>query len=222
VARLLPTMKRYQRNYPNMTGGPFLSWQSAVPYDALTQVWFEDRAAFETYKETLRYPEIAKAVRDDQAHFLDHTKSMWFVVDEHNSSAVAPTGKVKVIVLLSRLPHLTRAQFKDYYENNHAKLTPRLFKIDRRYQRNYPDPTQAEFPKGMTDTPFDSVTQSWYDDEADYEKFRSLIRDPEILRTIQEDETHFLDTKRSIPCRVDECDSDLPALRSKLHKHSAN
>jgi hypothetical protein len=65
-------------------------------------------------------------------------------------------GIMKVITLIARRPGSSRAEFKAYYEDNHAPLGARYFPFDK-YVRNH---LAASWPD---DVGFDVLMESWLD-----------------------------------------------------------
>ena len=72
----------------------------------------------------------------------------------------------KVIALIARRPDMTRAEFLDYYANNHVKLVWRVFPWTADYRRNFIDLTQTIMAPGIAAPDFDSVTEMWFHDRA--------------------------------------------------------
>ena len=86
----------------------------------------------------------------------------------------------KVMTVIPRKPGTTRAQFKAYYENNHAPLGTRYFPFDK-YCRNHLD---GSIP---ADVGFDVLMESWLDREKAY-----AILTGEIVKIFDEDEARFM------------------------------
>jgi len=73
----LPGIKRYTQNILRPDGA---AKSGTRQFDALAELWFEDRAAFEAAWDT---PEGKRAVADNE-NYMDRTKSNWAVYDEHD------------------------------------------------------------------------------------------------------------------------------------------
>lgn len=116
---------------------------------------------------------------------------------------------IKVMVLLSRLPGVTREEFKAYYETKHAPLIASLIPSLAVYRRNYPDVRDARFPSGMNDVNFDSVTELAFTDRAGFDAFKRITSDPETLKIIRADEANFLDHTKTHWFVMEEHSSDL-------------
>jgi uncharacterized protein (TIGR02118 family) len=91
VARLLPMLQVYERNYPDVSKVRPADGQTvdeAVGFDALTVMKFQDREAFNAWKAALKDPETLRIIQEDEAKFLDNTKTRLFVMDERSSESV--------------------------------------------------------------------------------------------------------------------------------------
>jgi hypothetical protein len=86
----------------------------------------------------------------------------------------------KVITLIARKHGTTRAQFKDYYEQNHAPLGARYFPFDK-YVRNH---LNESVP---ADVGFDVLMEAWLDQEKAY-----AILTGEVVKIFDEDEARFM------------------------------
>lgn len=85
VARLLPMLHVYERNYPDAAKVRPAEGQTldeAIGFDALTVMKFKDREAFRAWKAALADPETLAIIQADEAQFLDNTKTRLFVMDE--------------------------------------------------------------------------------------------------------------------------------------------
>lgn len=99
----------------------------------------------------------------------------------------------KLVVLISKRPDISRQEFIDYYEANHAPLAKRLLPMIGRYTRSF-------LPEGHG-ADFDVVTELWFADDAAYAAFRTRMEDPVVRAAIRADEANFLlsDRVRSWP-----------------------
>jgi uncharacterized protein (TIGR02118 family) len=87
--RVLPTAQRYVRRYLT----PFSPDPGAPPqepeFDVITEIWFEDRAAFETAIASLGEPSTAREIMEDEARFMDRSRIRLFTVEECESAQSA-------------------------------------------------------------------------------------------------------------------------------------
>jgi hypothetical protein len=87
--RLMPQIAKYVRNYPTVTENLHYAGMKhvpTVPYDCITEHWFKDRAAYDDMMNQFRTnPEKYRAFEEDEERFLDKTKMVMFLVEEHES-----------------------------------------------------------------------------------------------------------------------------------------
>lgn len=107
---------------------------------------------------------------------------------------------IKLTFCLHRLPHLSRAEFQDYWLNTHGPLVASVredLKIRRYVQlHSLPDTENAPFAvaRGAPEA-YDGVAQLWWDSVEDL-----ASSTPEALRAgalLLEDERKFIDLPRS-------------------------
>lgn len=110
---------------------------------------------------------------------------------------------IKLTFCLKRLPHLSRAEFQDYWRERHAPLVQRhagALKIAR-YVQNHSFPCDTASPlaqaRGSAGQDFDGIAELWW---ADMEQFASAGRTAEGAeagRILLEDEARFIDLPNS-------------------------
>jgi len=115
----------------------------------------------------------------------------------------------KSIALLKKKAGLTRQQFIDYYENNHAPLIVRLTPGIRAYHRNFIDWNGMFEAADGSETNFDCVTEVWFDDRAAYEKAMAVLTSPDVAKQIADDEEHVFDRSKTRMFVVDETKSPI-------------
>lgn len=115
---------------------------------------------------------------------------------------------MKIICLMRRKAGLTPQQFKDYYENNHAKLALELLPFFSAYQRNYLIKDEAYKPDHLDEVPpvpdYDVVTEISFASRDDYQKMVDALADPVIGKRIADDEENFLDRNAMVMFFVEE------------------
>ncbi|NKB99175.1 MAG: EthD family reductase [Pseudomonadales bacterium] len=112
----------------------------------------------------------------------------------------------KLIALISKQSHLSRAEFKAYYEASHAPLVAELLPMIKRYTRSFmPDEPEVSGKGGKPD--FDVLTELWFEDEARLTEFWARIREPAVSAAIRADEANFLISEKTVMYRVDETQS---------------
>jgi|TARA_R100000005_G_scaffold96055_1_gene80362 uncharacterized protein (TIGR02118 family) len=110
----------------------------------------------------------------------------------------------KSMALLKCKPGLTREQFIDYYETQHAPLICQLLPEVCGYRRNFIRSEGAFLNPGAAARDYDVITELWFADRAAYDAAMERCADPEIARRIAEDEEHFLDRSCTRMFVVDE------------------
>ena len=109
---------------------------------------------------------------------------------------------VKLTFCLHRLPHLTRAQFQDYWLNRHGPLVhshAQALGISRYVQTHA---IETAFDAGLRGVrgapePYDGIAELWWADEAAFER---SMRDPAARaagKILVADEGTFIDLARS-------------------------
>lgn len=73
----------YRRNYPRTVRVEGRETDAAPEYDVITEVWFEDRRAYETFAASMREPDVRAQIVADEERFLDRAASKIFIVDEY-------------------------------------------------------------------------------------------------------------------------------------------
>ena len=108
----------------------------------------------------------------------------------------------KVIWLLKRKPGITFEQFRDHYENSHARLGDKYFgHLLSAYRRNYNvRPEDREGSASPVDQilaakgfDYDCITEWELADEAAFLEIIAALGDKEIGKVFYDDEEHFLD-----------------------------
>lgn len=102
---------------------------------------------------------------------------------------------LKLITYISAKPGLSRQEFIDYYESNHVPLVRRLLPMIGEYRRSYIQPGLV--PRSEFEVDYDVVTELLFEDRAALDAFWKTIRQPEVIRAIREDESHFLQSDRT-------------------------
>jgi uncharacterized protein (TIGR02118 family) len=80
TVKLFTTLKGYRRNYVIVPPG-----SEELPFDCISEFWFEDMKGSKAAVEVLLKTEAGKAVRDAEKSFTDESKRVAFLVEEHIS-----------------------------------------------------------------------------------------------------------------------------------------
>jgi hypothetical protein len=100
----------------------------------------------------------------------------------------------RVFVLLKRRSDLSFDEFRDHYESSHAKLGEKYFgHLFASYHRNY-IPVGTRLSDGcQVENAYDCLTELVFRDAEGYNELKRIVGDPEVRRTLIEDEERFLD-----------------------------
>lgn len=119
---------------------------------------------------------------------------------------------IKVVTFLKRKKGMTREEFRDFYENNHAALfvkylsNPGIVRYARRYVTAIPDAITGE----TKDTGFDSLTEVWLNDPELYRAWTSgEMMGDDFRAFVAAEEEHLFDRDQIHVCVVEEVDSVL-------------
>ncbi len=208
----------YQRNYP-IDGFGYVAdsgvevSQSATTrpaWDSITQMTFSDIAAFGRVQRVLLDPKIKAEVEDDEEIYLDRSKTKVFICEQHVSpldpsrldESVRGGGpRITLIDLHKKNPALTDEQFRDHYENVHAKFVDLIAHLVVDYQRNYPlqgygydaaDGIEISKSDNRPKPEFDCITKLTFPNMTALEKVQGVITDPALKAEIEADEAKFL------------------------------
>jgi uncharacterized protein (TIGR02118 family) len=117
---------------------------------------------------------------------------------------------IKVVAFLTRLPHVDRKTFRDYYETRHVPLVESLLPMLGVYERNYPDVAKVRPAEGQSldeAVGFDAMTVMRFHDREAFSAWKAALKDPQTLQTIQADEANFLDNTKTRLFVMDEYES---------------
>ncbi len=110
---------------------------------------------------------------------------------------------IKRITLIKAKDGMSLADFRAYYEKNHAPMAKRLFPMVADYRRNFIVDVPRH-PDGVTYPGFDVVTENWFANEADMQAFNDKFKQPEVLAEVRADEAKFTQMDRTWSFIVDE------------------
>ncbi len=110
----------------------------------------------------------------------------------------------KVMVLVTRKPGMSRADFIRHYETVHAPLVRGFFPQLLDYRRNYVDLSEAILSPHAVAPDCDSVTEMWFADRAGYERMTAANADPVVGPALADDAAKFMDLGKTSIFFVDE------------------
>lgn len=100
----------------------------------------------------------------------------------------------RVFVLLKRKPGMSFEDFRSHYEGSHAKLGEKYFgHLFESYRRNYIPEGLRLSDRETVENAYDCLTELVFRDEEGYKELKRIASDPEVQRTLIEDELRFLD-----------------------------
>lgn len=88
VRKLLPSIGKYVRNYltpDSLSAGRQDDSAGSAPapyFDVITELWFDDRPAYDRFIADLRDPATSRALQEDEERFLDRAIVQTFQVAE--------------------------------------------------------------------------------------------------------------------------------------------
>ena len=85
ITSLLPGIVEYRRNFCVFEGAFVNEAAAPFDFDVVTEIWFEDRAAYDRAMAVAARPEIAQRIADDEANLFDRAGTRLFVVEERRS-----------------------------------------------------------------------------------------------------------------------------------------
>jgi len=85
ILRLMPQIVDYRRNYVRTDNAYLAPDISALDFDAVTELWYRNKADYEAAAASLNDAAVLKQITDDEEHFLDRGQTRMFVVEEYVS-----------------------------------------------------------------------------------------------------------------------------------------
>ncbi|MGX7730996.1 EthD domain-containing protein [Rhodococcus sp. 14C212] len=86
AVKMVPGLRRYVRHYlRNWENGTYRSDMEA-PYDVVTEIWFDDRAAFDVGMAHLTSPETAAVIGADEEKVFDRQSITFLTVDDERET----------------------------------------------------------------------------------------------------------------------------------------
>jgi uncharacterized protein (TIGR02118 family) len=85
ILQLMPGIRAYRRNY--LLRSDLILGNAASPpdFDVVTEIYFDDRAAYEAGMRAFDDPEVMQRLVTDEQNFLDHERTSFIAVDERAS-----------------------------------------------------------------------------------------------------------------------------------------
>jgi uncharacterized protein (TIGR02118 family) len=86
IMSIAPQIRDYRRNYLQREGAILAPGAVTPEFDVVTELWFEDRMAFDAAMERFTNPENAARIARDEENVFDRSKTMFFVATERGSA----------------------------------------------------------------------------------------------------------------------------------------
>ena len=83
AAKWVPTQRQYHRRYIRPTVNPITGEAVELDYDVITEMWFENEAAFRDAMAVLSSPEAQAEIVADEERLFDRSKICFGTLDEH-------------------------------------------------------------------------------------------------------------------------------------------
>ena len=85
--KFVPNARKYVRRYLKAVGSHASGAAPELPYDVLTELWFDNKAEFEKAMALLSKPEVTAEIVADEEKLFDRSKICFCIVEEHESPA---------------------------------------------------------------------------------------------------------------------------------------
>ena len=82
IRKLLPGIIDYRSNFIDMEGAFLFPDAAPIDFDVITELWFEDRAAYDLFVIASSDPDIAHQIAEDEENLFERGASRMVVVDE--------------------------------------------------------------------------------------------------------------------------------------------
>ena len=103
----------------------------------------------------------------------------------------------KILMFLKRRPGMSVADFRDYYENHHAKLCEKYSTGVSRYMRRFLDPQPDPATGECRELPFDVITELWFEDERIFRATVDYLATGPLPDEVIADEEKLFDRRKS-------------------------
>lgn len=81
----VPNLKKYVRHFIRPYGNDVYELAEELPYDVVTEIWFDDREDFERGMAYLIEPETAARIAEDEERLFDRSSIRFVTVEDHES-----------------------------------------------------------------------------------------------------------------------------------------
>lgn len=178
----LPGLVRYVQSHARLSG--YRGGRELI-HDGIAELWFKDMAAL---KATNGTPNLA-AVEADEARFIDATKRVFLLCDEHVIvDSPIPPNAVKNVEFVCRKPGMPVADYQRYWREVHGPLAAKIPSI-RRYVQNHVRP--GAYRDGQAPA-YDGFAITWFENTDAMRRGATT----EAYAATRADEPNFIDSSR--------------------------
>jgi len=85
AVKSVPNLKKYVRHFIRPYGNDVYELEQELPYDVVTEIWFDDREDFELGMAYLTEPETAARIAEDEERLFDRSSIRFVTVEDHES-----------------------------------------------------------------------------------------------------------------------------------------
>lgn len=90
ILSIAPQIRDYRRNYLRREGAIIAEGARLPEFDVVTELWFEDEAAFAAAMAAFTDPVNAARIARDEENVFDRSRTMFFVATERGGSGDKP------------------------------------------------------------------------------------------------------------------------------------
>lgn len=177
------------------------------PVDGVTEVWWESRAAFEAAYRTPEGQAAAARLAEDEARFIDFTRSQVFMTEEHEifdhrDRRPLGEGALKVTYLLAGRDGMAREDVQRTWLNDHGPLVASFadLLLMARYVQSHT--VENDLNAGFRASrgylpPLQGITEVWLAGESDLEASGRTEEQRAAAMALVADERRFVAMDRS-------------------------
>jgi len=222
MAPMMPLARRYLRRYVTPEMNAVSQSVPQVPFDCLTEIWWDSREEFETGMASLRDDTRYRQIREDEKNLFAGPSSPVFSAEEFESPMRGfvdrPTldgvrecdgtdDVFKLVFLLKRRPGMTVDEYRHYYETRHRVLGEKAMTSALRYIRRHVVP-EGNLSSEVRELPFDTVMEIWWESRDGFASPDNRTAE-ELWNEIYHDEEQLFATHANPVFSVREADSPM-------------
>jgi uncharacterized protein (TIGR02118 family) len=178
LAASTPHVRRYVQSHPLVQGYR----KGDLVFDGISEMWFDDRAAFEASR---RDEAFARRLKADLMEFTSPASTVEMPVEvKVFVDGPIPDDGVKNIEFINRRPGMDLHAFRAYWAGGHGTLVSGIESM-RRYEQNHL--CLHEYDGGRQPA-YDGLAVTWFDSTAGMKQSTST----EVYQRVRADEVNFL------------------------------